>query len=207
MPELKHKYHKETLRILGIDFKKVIECKGYQHLEADTLIVTSPVRHKGLIPTWLCKSHYKNFVKDAVSKQNKYPPLVYIRRGDSKIRQIINEPELMNLLEKNGFKSYLLSELSFKEQVKLFSSAKVIVSAHGAGLANLAFCQRGTRLIELFAAEYIKPTYQMISKRVGIDYSYIICGSILSKQRMAIKKARNQNIFVDLNEISFIFQK
>lgn len=202
MPALKQKYHKESLRILGIDLNKVIECSEYVHLQADTLLVTSPVRHKGITPTWVCKAHQKYFADDRLTKGTIYSPLVYIRRGDSNIRQISNEAQLMDVLEKKGFTSYLLSQLPFAEQVRLFSSAKVIVAAHGAGLANLAFCKEGTALIELFAPGYIKPTYQVISKKAGIDYTYMICEAASQTKPSTIKEGMNQNMLVDVEEVS-----
>ncbi|QHT66133.1 glycosyltransferase family 61 protein [Rhodocytophaga rosea] len=202
MPVLKHKYHKESLRILGIDLNKIIECSEYIHLQADTLLITSPVRHKGITPNWVCKAHHKYFVTDLATQEADYPPLVYIRRGDSSIRQITNEGQLMAMLEKKGFKSYLLSQLPFAEQVKLFSNAKVIVAAHGAGLANLAFCKEGTALIELFAPGYIKPTYQVISKKSGIDYTYMICKAASDNTPASMVEAMNQNMVVDVEEVS-----
>jgi capsular polysaccharide biosynthesis protein len=202
MPALKQKYHQESLRILGIDPNKIIECSEYVHLQADTLLVTSPVRHKGITPNWVCKAHHKYFVDERPTQGTEYSPLVYIRRGDSNIRQITNEAQLMDMIEKQGFTSYLLSHLPFAEQVKLFSTAKVIVAAHGAGLANLSFCKEGTALIELFAPSYIKPTYQVISKKAGIDYTYMICKAASQNKPRTMKEAMNQNMEVDVEEVS-----
>jgi capsular polysaccharide biosynthesis protein len=35
------------------------------------------------------------------------------------------------------------------QQVNLFRSARVVIGAHGAGLSNTGFCQKGTLLYEL----------------------------------------------------------
>lgn len=201
-PELKHKYHKETLQILGINPRKIVECSEYVHLQADTLLVTSHIRHKGITPTWVCKAHQKYILQNIPESKTVYPPLIYIRRGDSKVRQIVNESSLMAMLEKKGFTSYLLSQLPFAEQVRLFSTAQVIVAAHGAGLSNLAFCKEGTALIELFAPDYIKPTYQIISEKTGIQYSYILCQPANEKKPGSIKEAINQDLVVDIEEVS-----
>ena len=37
----------------------------------------------------------------------------------------------------------------FKEQVKLFNNAKVIILAHGAAMSNMFFCKKGTTIIEV----------------------------------------------------------
>ena len=47
-----------------------------------------------------------------------------------------------------GFKSFTLSDYSFLDQVKLFYHAKTIVGLHGAGFANIIFCQPGTKILE-----------------------------------------------------------
>lgn len=201
MPRLRQPYHKQSLQLLGIDETKIIECSNYVHVTAERLMVTSPVRHKGITPTWVCENHYKYYAGHNATEAS-YAPLIYIRRGDSKIRQIVNEGELIAMLEQKGFKPYLLSKLSFSEQIRLFSQAKVIVSAHGAGLANLSFCQPGTALIELFAPSYIKPTYQIVSKKVGIDYTYLICKAASAKKPGSLREAINQNIKADLQEIT-----
>lgn len=202
VPRLQQRYHRETLKTFGIKQGQIIECDRYTHIEADTLIISSHVRHRGQIPAWACKYHNKTFVKNTDDTHKEETPYVYIRRGDSKIRQISNEAKLMKLLEGFGFKSFLLSELPYAKQVELFSSAKIILAAHGAGLANLSFCKERTTIIELFAQEYIKPTYQIISKRMGLNYKYIICQSDAHNKPKTIRQAIDTNITVDLSQIS-----
>lgn len=50
---------------------------------------------------------------------------------------------------KKRFKSYMLENLPFEEQVKIFYNAKMIVCAHGAGMSNMFFCKPHTRIIEV----------------------------------------------------------
>lgn len=60
-----------------------------------------------------------------------------------KIKSYFNE----NYKEK--FKTVILENISFKEQINYFNNAKVIVCAHGAGLSNMLFCKKGTIIIEV----------------------------------------------------------
>jgi capsular polysaccharide biosynthesis protein len=39
--------------------------------------------------------------------------------------------------------------MPFKEQVKLFNNAKLIILAHGAAMSNIFFCKKGTTIIEV----------------------------------------------------------
>ena len=79
---------------------------------------------------------------------------VYIDRSESPFEhcQIQNNLEIINYLESKGFKSYKTGELPFLNQVYLFNNAKQIVGAHGAAFANLVFCKKDTKIVE------IKPT-------------------------------------------------
>jgi capsular polysaccharide biosynthesis protein len=43
-----------------------------------------------------------------------------------------------------------LSTLSFVEKMSQFAKADLIVSATGAGLANMLFCKPGTQVLEIF---------------------------------------------------------
>jgi len=49
-------------------------------------------------------------------------------------RRIINEHEVIEALATFGFVAYALEEMSFSEQVRLFSQAEMVVAPHGAGL-------------------------------------------------------------------------
>ena len=83
--------------------------------------------------------------------------------------QIENNSEVIEFLNKKGFTSYKVGQLSFEQQIHLFKNAKVIVGAHGAAFANLAFCNSGTQVIEIKPIHH--PNY--VSKTIGkiIRYS------------------------------------
>ena len=85
------------------------------------------------------------------------------------------------LLPYKGFDSSLVNfikveaeSLSVAEQVQLFSSAEVIIGAHGAGLVNLTFCRPGTIVIEIFSPTYITPLYWAICSFGNLNHHYFI---------------------------------
>jgi len=75
---------------------------------------------------------------------------IFISRSDSQNRRIINENNLVKYLKKFNFKTYVLGKLNFIDQIKLFEEAKIIVSMHGAGLANLVFTNPEAKVVEIF---------------------------------------------------------
>ena len=73
----------------------------------------------------------------------------FISRKDSLTRTIENEEKLVNLLESFSFTTNTLSNKTLGQQIKLFSSSKLIVSMHGAALTNLLFAPSGSTVIEI----------------------------------------------------------
>ena len=62
----------------------------------------------------------------------------------------------------------ILEKKSFLEQVSIFYNAKVVVGAHGAGLANICFSKSKSRIIEIRSSEpgyaYQNREYERIAK-------------------------------------------
>lgn len=98
-----------------------------------------------------------------------------VSRSDADERRMTNRDAVVSALEALGFESYVLSELTFAEQVRLFADAEIVVAPHGAGLANLAFSKDCT-VIELFGSK-IKPTYFMLAASLGFEYRYVVCAA------------------------------
>ena len=101
---------------------------------------------------------------------------IYISRQNVKFRNIINEGDIIEFLKKAGFRVIDLNSLSIIKQIDLFSRASTIISPTGSGLANIAFCSPGTRIIEIspkynFSYEDdLKNRYAYISKKLNLNY-------------------------------------
>ncbi|PLC05780.1 hypothetical protein CY658_01580 [Variovorax sp. RO1] len=64
-------------------------------------------------------------------------------------RNIINTPEVEEVLASYGYEIVDTGQLSFEQQVRLFAEARTIVGAMGAAFTNLIFCQPGTQVLAL----------------------------------------------------------
>jgi capsular polysaccharide biosynthesis protein len=95
---------------------------------------------------------------------------IYISRAGSHQRRISNEEKLLPILRDYGFHVVRLEELTFGEQVGLFSNAEVIVAPNGSGLANLVFCSKGTTAIEIFP--HIPHAMNSVDLTFNFDYNY-----------------------------------
>ena len=90
---------------------------------------------------------YEMLDNSITHKASKDYERIYISRKNTRARSITNESAIENLFQQHGFDIIDTSLFSFTEQVKLFKNAKIIASPTGAAMANLAFCQPGTKII------------------------------------------------------------
>ena len=95
---------------------------------------------------------FKNFTSYFLDlKKNNSYDKIYVAR-DSSVRNISNEVLLIEKLKQLGFKIIRPTKISFKEQVSIFSSARIIVSCGGAALANIIFCNKNA-IIGILASD------------------------------------------------------
>jgi len=100
-------------------------------------------------------------------------PRIYISRKDATRRRVVNEDKVMAALAPYHFQQFVLSELSFAQQIQLFSQAKMVIGPHGAGLANLLFSDKAL-LIELFEPNYINTCFYRMSQSLDFPYSFLV---------------------------------
>src|SRR5262249_33691278 len=87
-------------------------------------------------------------LREAVEWPSARTRKLYVARTDAPIRQMRNEPALIEQVRKRGYEVVTPGSLSFAEQVQLFRGARLIVGPHGAGLTNIVFCEPGTIVYE-----------------------------------------------------------
>jgi hypothetical protein len=90
-----------------------------------------------------------SFIGGGKGKENA-PRRIYISRKDARLRRVSNEAQLIPVLESRGFRAVTLRGLPIARQVELFRHAEAVAAPHGAGLAHIAWCKPGTKVIEIF---------------------------------------------------------
>lgn len=98
---------------------------------------------------------------------------IYISREQANRRRVANRDEIEDVLSQFGFKSYVLEELSVRDQVRLFMNAEVVVSPHGAGLANIVYADEPV-IVELFGSRK-KTTFYRLAEILDHEYHHV-CG-------------------------------
>jgi capsular polysaccharide biosynthesis protein len=189
----------DSLKLMGINKKKIINSKIYKHIKADKIIfISHPWYTKGKfhdqsfsMPSWIIKWIRLFFIKN--KKKFNSSKKILIDRSESAFKhcQIINKKEVNSFLIKRGFKAYKIGKYNFGKQIFMFWNAQCIIGAHGAAFSNLIFCKPKTKIIELKPFNHPGKNYKSISKINRLNYM-----SINSKKEYLNNK--DGDIYVDL---------
>ena len=140
---------------------------------------------------------FKNKNADTVNLQNesvKHANLLYIsRRNQSRFTAL--DEMIEKMLARIGFLILTSEDYDIEKQMYFFSTAKLVVGNHGAGLANLAFCRTRTHVIELTVSEIqINDWMKNLSHILGLDYQYVEImeiSDILKFEEIVLAKIRS----------------
>lgn len=103
---------------------------------------------------------------------------LYLRRA-SHHRSVKNEEEVVKFLREHSF-TIVTGNETLEEHITLFSSAKIIVGAHGALFKNLIFSTQKPKVVEFQAKSLNNPCYsQGLAPAAGLsDYHYVLMDDI-----------------------------
>lgn len=161
----------ESLELAGFgDYERV--CWDMTTLHADELIVSSFPELSEKALRWLRARLLKPEFEPSEGERRRR---LYLSRRDAGWRRVVNEPELEPVLKRFGFEAVVMSGLSVREQIRLFRSAEIVVSPHGAGLTNLLWGDKAV-VVELFGGE-VRFHYAHIANLCGHRYRALLCRS------------------------------
>jgi capsular polysaccharide biosynthesis protein len=183
------KFQRQFLELMGITDEKLVDSDENPHVRAECLVVPSlpsVVGEKN--PPWVVEFLRRRLMGGLNLPQERRP--IYITRtAGTNNRAVMNEPELLAFLTARGFDIIDPSELTVIGQMEAFAAASVIVSPHGAALANLVFASPGTTVIELFPPGSVLPDYWRLASSVpGLRYRYLSAWP---------RRTRRQGLFSD----------
>jgi len=166
-------FQKETLLKVGISIDQVIQ-KG---CKSDRLIVAIPYRKRYYGHGPIDEETYifiRNMYYDDLKViKNSSKKRLYVARGESKKRKVVNEVEVYQLLNKYNFDIVVMDGKTVREQAEIFYQAEVIIAPHGAALTNLLFVQPKLNLLEIFPDSYFPNYYYVMSRYAKANYFYM----------------------------------
>ena len=145
-------------------------------------------------------------IKDIIPKKKSEFEKIYIRREDANYRNILNEADLIDKLKKNGFKVISTSQYEILDQINFFVNAKIVLSPYGSGLANIVFCNPGTKVFEIAPVfnnvndQNLSGRYEILSKLCNLNYHRFIVDSVdVKKHEESTKKFIHDKILKESN--------
>jgi hypothetical protein len=109
---------------------------------------------------------------------------IYLQRRRKSLRYIENEIEILPVLKEKGYEIIKAEDLSFEDQMQLFSQSSNLISVHGAGLTNMMFRRGGAmNVTEIFSPYigYFPFHYIMMSKMFEFNYNGLVGERTLSQ--------------------------
>lgn len=161
-------FMREALELLE-QSRAVVPVARHAYYACDTLVVPPRVEIDGTLVARL-NAFVRTRALPAVARREK----LYITREGAARRRVVNEHALWPALEARGFAKVRLEELGWREQAALMAGAEEVVAPHGAGLANLAFCRAGTRVVEFFDNTYVNPCFGRLARAAGLEYREVL---------------------------------
>ncbi len=185
LPSTRMKHHLETFELLNISKKKLLDSNSFKHITCDEItvvdhpfrITNNTVHDTQNIPTWIFNWLRKEFLKH--KSKNNFPKKIFIDRPESisKYRRFDNHKEVYDIFKKFNYEFIQPEKYSVRDQINMYNSAEEIAGLHGAGFANICFCEPNTKIIEFKTAGTGMNTGNIAIKN-NLDYRGIICEAI-----------------------------
>ena len=163
-------FQEQILRLAGLDAAHHHQAASDAKLSTPLAVVMPDAFRPSSIHPSPRMGEFGRHVSMQIPAAGDTPRRLYVSRRDSTKRRLENEVEIEAALVRHGFSIVTLTGVSFPDQVRLFRNVEIVVGPHGAGFANLLFCQPGTRVIELTPSTYVNPRFVRLSKVCGLRH-------------------------------------
>lgn len=142
----------------------------------DRIISGDPVRARSVLahtpsmqpPSWVVR--FLRETADRVCGSGRAgSDRIYYHRGSSK-RRIVNHEEVIEQVERHGFRVVYPGQMSFEEQLRGARNAGYLMGAHGACFTNIAYSQPPATIIEFIPSNCPEPYFMLLAADVGLSH-------------------------------------
>lgn len=215
LPSEQYRCYEPSLRALG--FNDISYFPDNANLRLVNPVITECPRQFGTTSPELLKK-VRDEILSAVGKKEKSvgSRLIYASRDKARGRKVTNEKELVATLTRLGVECVCFEDFTFEAQVQLMQEAAVLISIHGAGLANMLFMPPGGKVVELlprkngiFDYNIVRnslrhdPCYVRLAEAMGHQHIWLECES----DRGRFEGTHMANIEVNINEFFQILKR
>jgi len=165
-------FQRETLALLGIDERQLEHFTGEEAWELESLYFSNCTTHAG----WH-RPDVDGWLRDTILRARGIfhetgHRRIYLSRRAGRRRRSVNEQAVVELLEQHGFETLVPETLSFRQQVEAFAEASIVVSTHGAALANILFAPPGLVVVEMIPPRMMRRAHFYWAMAESLRHTY-----------------------------------
>jgi len=172
MPKLENKFQKEALQLLKFDCNKILSNETFYRCTGNLVTANIDIIASGL--------DLRNFFQDNKELKSKNLKNYFLDRdsnsGQQK-RELVNFEKFKSKYIDAGFEFIKPEELSFKEQLKLFLSAKALVGVSGSAFCLASLMKEGSKVLEIFSKSFVDPAIANLCAASNLEYGFYVEGS------------------------------
>ena len=154
--------------------------KGERVIKNYSIPYTSPYRYSIF-------SSFKKLKKHLILSKIKYEKIFIERKIQNNKKFLSNINEIRAILSKFNFNFISFEDLSFKEQIEVMNSCKILVGLHGSGFTNMVFMNSGSSVIDILPLSYSMPQtkeVEVIANIVDVNYYKISAKDVSNSQNI-----------------------
>jgi capsular polysaccharide biosynthesis protein len=189
-------YERETLTALEVPREKIRFVNSRDRFQIASAVF--PCLDINVVAPWKVRG-LRQLASPVPSNQHRRR--LYLSRARAAVRRIGNEKEISEALRQHDFEILEAETLSFREQADLFAHASVIVAPHGAALANIVFCQPGTRVVEISTRAGYRDWYWQLATVAGLSYE------VLEAQPIGSSSNENADMIVGREDLARLLER
>lgn len=190
------KFQRDILKaIMGYEPEINYYEKGVKILNA----INIPITNESFIDLERKKEYADMIARGFIEEEQKLlNSKLYIERGETKNgRNILNEIEVIEMLEKRGFKKFNPGCSDLSEQVRKFREATMIIGAHGSAFVNTLYSDK-SNIIELVDVSYDPIHDYIISRGKDVGFLRVKSGA---QQKYELNRSVHKDFICDLEKL------
>lgn len=190
-------YAQQSLDLLGFSVHYYDTKKPYYV----TKLILPSITARGMSFSIESLSFQKKVFSNKIVCNNVPYRKIYITRKNSNSRKVLNEHLFVDFFKRYGIEVFNLENLSFIEQVKIFSETTLLIGPHGAGLANMMYLPKESIVLEIKNKydDYWNMFYGM-ALDLGHKYFYILA-------EPTTDDTHDSNLIVDIDEFENVIHQ
>jgi capsular polysaccharide biosynthesis protein len=172
-------FQAQTLALLGIDAGSVVTVAHGAATRVHRLLTTDNINIWSVPPICI---EAAEFLAGKVTPRVGGPSRVYIHREVAQ-RRLTNFDAISDVLAEADFVVVSFETMRLEAQIAAMRGARMVIGEHGAGLANLLFCQPPCTVIELFNPVCVQPAFWSVASARGSDFGFLAGEHVATPER------------------------